>query len=218
MNKYTSIKMYNKSSAKGRLLMAFLMVMGFLCVFVGKSYVLAQFQYKPVDAHITFDCKKIIGVEGNIYQISIKSETSTAPVPEKDTVTVNNEGKGEFVLRLTEPGTYDYLLYQVKGSDENIKYDDTKYDVHVCVFSDADGKLSYSVAVNIADTDDKPESVEFKNAVAGDTRTTEAPPKIDPPDRKNVKTGDSSMVILMMIIAMMSLAGITVIVEKKLRK
>ncbi len=89
---------------------------------------------------------------------------------------------------ISEPGTYEYLLYQIKGSDENIIYDETQYDVHVSVLTDEDGKLTYSVAVTIADTDDKPESVEFKNDTAGAERTTEAPPaNINPPAKKQTK-------------------------------
>ncbi len=207
-----------KCSARGRLIMAFLMVMGILCVFGSSMTANAAFQYDPVEAHIAFDCKKIDGMEENIYQISIKSETDYAPVPEKNTVTVNDSGKGEFIVTISEPGNYEYLLYQIKGSDENIKYDDTKYDVHVSVLSDENGKLTYSVAVTLADTDDKPESVEFKNATAGADKTTEAPPeKINPPVNKQtkIKTGDEVRLAFAMIMAMIAIAGIITVVREK---
>lgn len=221
MKIFTSIKMYRKSSARGRLITAFLMVMSFLCIFGSKITANAEFQYKPVAAHITFDCKQIDGVEESIYQITIKSETDYSPVPENDTVTVNNSGKGEFVVNISEPGNYEYLLYQIKGSDENIKYDETKYDVHVSVLSDENGKLTYSVAVTLADTDVKPEGVEFKNNTAGADRTTEAPPaNINPPAKKQtkIKTGDEMRLIFVTIMAMIALAGIITIVREKKNK
>ena len=221
MNKYTSIKMYKKSSARGRLITAFLMVMSFLCIFGGKITANAAFQYEAVDAHITFNCKQIDGVEESVYQITIKSENENAPVPKQDIVKVDNSGKGEFVVSISEPGNYEYLLYQIKGSDENITYDETKYDVHVSVLSDENGKLTYSVAVTLADSDEKPESVEFKNNTAGADRTTEAPPaNINPPAKKQtkIKTGDEMRLIFVTIMAMIALAGIITIVREKKNK
>ena len=195
MNIYRFIKEYiqNKtSSSRGRLIVAFLMVMGFLCVFSGNITANASFQYKPVEARIAFDCKKIDGMDDNVYQISIKSDDANAPVPKNDTVIVNDSGKGEFVLTLTEPGTYEYLLYQVKGSDEKISYDETQYDVYVLVESDENGVLTYMVSVTIADTDDKPENVIFQNDNVGSDNVTppdDTPSKdenpVDPPSTPN---------------------------------
>ena len=149
----------NRIFTKGRHIVALLIVMGFLCIFGSRTTAKADFKYTPVEAHISFDCKEIDGIDGNVYKISIKSQTDYAPTPEQDTVTINDSGKGEFIVNIEEPGTYVYRLYQEKGSEDNIVYDDTEYDVHVCVMSDDNGNLAYSVAVTLADSAEKPESV-----------------------------------------------------------
>lgn len=198
--------------------------MGFLCSFAGGFSANAAFQYKPVEAHISFDCKKADGVEAATYQISIKSETESSPIPEKDVVTVDSSGKGEFVVKITEPGNYKYLLYQIKGSNKNIKYDETKYDVHVNVVSSENGELTYSVSVTFADTDDKPESVKFQNVTVGSELSTEAPPaKIDTPDntvptdkkQAKITTGDEAKIVLMTIVAVLAFAGVITIIKSK---
>ena len=154
----------NRIFTKGRHIVALLIVMGFLCIFGSRTTAKADFKYTPVEAHISFDCKEIDGIDGNVYKISIKSQTDYAPTPEQDTVTINDSGKGEFIVNIEEPGTYVYRLYQEKGSEDNIVYDDTEYDVHVCVMSDDNGNLAYSVAVTLADSAEKPESVLFMNS------------------------------------------------------
>ncbi len=221
-----------RSSTRGRrinrLMTAFLVVMGFLCAFVSDFSAKAAFQYNPVKAHIAFDCKKTDGVEEAVYQISIKSDAESAPIPEKDTVTVNNSGKGEFVINITEPGNYKYTLFQIKGSDENIKYDETKYDVHVNVLTNENGDLTYSVFVTYADTDDKPESVEFQNVAVGSERSSEdttetipnkedTPENIVPTENKSAKitTGDETKLVLMMVIGVLAFAGVITIIKSK---
>lgn len=180
MIKYTVRKSNSNvftSSTVRRLVTAFIMVMSFLCVIGEKCAVHADYLYKPVDAHITFICQGIEGIEGGQYRISIKSETGLEPLPSQEVITVNEDGKGEFILHITEPGTYDYQVYQIKGSDKEVLYDDTKYDVHVFVMSDENGKLEYTVAVNISNTDQKPDTVEFKNIAANTTtEATTVPP------------------------------------------
>lgn len=206
MSKYTFLKSNNRfhsSSAMRRLVTAFIIVMSFLCVFIDKSTVYADYLYKPVDAHITFTCRRVEGINGGKYQISIKSGTVEGPLPAKDIITVDEDGKGEFILHITEPGTYDYQVYQIKGSDKDVIYDETKYDVHVFVTSNENGMLEYTVAVNISNTDQKPDEVEFKNVAV------EIPPenKLVPPD-KSVETGDdfgSGLIMLMLLTAMVGI-------------
>ena len=211
MFKYTFLKSNNRfhsSSAMRRLVTAFVIVMSFLCVFIDKCTVYADYLYKPVDAHITFTCQGIEGINGGKYQISIKAGSVEGPLPAKDIITVDENGKGEFVLHITEPGTYDYQVYQIKGSDKDVIYDETKYDVHVFVTSNENGMLEYTVAVNISNTDQKPDAVEFKNAAV------EIPTenKLVPPD-KSVETGDDfgpGLILLMLLTAMVGIAVILI--------
>ena len=202
------------SSTVRRLVTAFIMVMSFLCVIGEKCVVRADYLYRPVDAHISFICQGIEGIEGGQYRISIKSETGLEPLPSQEVITVNEDGKGEFILHITEPGTYDYQVYQIKGSDKEVLYDDTKYDVHVFVLSDENGKLEYTVAVNISNTDQKPDTVEFKNIAANTTtEATTVPPTST--NTQSAKTGDETAVgflVLMLIIASM---GIIILLHKR---
>ena len=167
MKIYNRSKQFNKGiytcSAMRRLFEASLIVLGLLCVFWNTN-VLRAFSYEEITARITFVCQKTEGLKNNSYQICIKPESGNVPVPDKDTIAIDDSGQGEFLLKLTEPGTYNYLLYENKGSEKEIDYDDAKYEIHVFVTSDNNGKLEYSVSVTYADSDTKPsEGVSFKN-------------------------------------------------------
>ena len=171
----------DRSSAIRRLIIASLMVMGFFGIFWNRN-VVRGFNYTPIDAHITFVCQKVEDIKNNKYHICINSESANAPAPDKEMITIDDEGKGEFLIHITEPGNFDYLLYQNKDSEKDIKYDEAKYEVHVFVTSDDNGKLSYQVSINLADTATKPEVVIFKNSSTkkpetpeSEVPTTEAP-------------------------------------------
>lgn len=206
------------SSTVRRLVTAFIMVMSFLCVIGEKCAVHADYLYKPVDAHITFICQGIEGIEGGQYRISIKSETGLAPLPSQEVITVDEDGKGEFILHITEPGTYEYQVYQIKGADTDVVYDDTKYDVHVYVISNEDGNLEYSVAVNISNTDQKPDSVEFKNIAADKTTETTTEATTVPPTNtsaQSAKTGDETAVGFLVLMLIIASIGIIILLHKR---
>ncbi len=133
---------------------------------IQNSLVMAQNEYVPIEAVIQFDCAYAQHVENNKYKITIENEDASAPMPKNDTVEVNESGEGSFAITITEPGTYDYLVYQIEGDDDSITYDNTVYEVHVAVINDDKGELIYTVAVNIANTDQKPEKLSFRNITA----------------------------------------------------
>ena len=126
--------------------------------------------YEPVEAVIPFDCINKEGVKNASFRIRMKAEKQGVPVPQNSLITLDKAGKGEFRITVSEPGTYVYRVFQEKGSDTAVRYDDTKYDVHVCVLNGEDDKLIYTVSVNYADTDVKPTTLAFENAVASDRR------------------------------------------------
>ena len=200
------MKIYNKSkqlnkgihtySAMRRLFVASLIVLGFMCVFWNGN-VLRAFSYEEITARITFVCQKAEGLKNNSYQICIKPESGNVPVPDKDTIVIDDSGQGEFLLKLTEPGTYDYLLYENKGSEKEIDYDDAKYEIHVFVTSDNNGKLEYSVSVTFANSDLKPsEGVSFKNKASEGGKkqdpTTEETPTEEVTTEKETTEDDGS--------------------------
>ena len=115
MKIYNRSKQFNKGiytcSAMRRLFEASLIVLGLLCVFWNTN-VLRAFSYEEITARITVVCQKTEGLKNNSYQICIKPESGNVPVPDKDTIAIDDSGQGEFLLKLTEPGTYNYLLYE----------------------------------------------------------------------------------------------------------
>ncbi|MBR0145123.1 MAG: hypothetical protein IJM25_00485 [Eubacterium sp.] len=199
--------------------LAFLMC-GLICLFSWKWDIHAEGYYTPVDATIPFVCYTVEGAESD-FQIQIKSESVGAPLPIEDTIHIDQEGQGTFKIKLTEPGTFDYLVYEIEGTDDTVHYDNTRYDVHVYVTSDEEDRLDYMVAVNYENTDEKPAKVEFKNDIKGQRRpteetteeiteemttegTTEKPPT-------NVKTGDDTSLTLLITLCTVSASGILAI-------
>ena len=231
----------NTCSAMRRHFVAFLIVLGLLCIFWNGN-VLRAFNYDEVKARITFVCQKIDGLKNNSYQICIKPESGSNPVPDKDTIVIDGSGNGEFLITLTEPGTYDYLLFQKKGSEKGITYDDAEYEVHVFVTSDDNGKLNYSVTVTYANSDMKPtEGAEFKNEDSNGSNTQEPSTQqrtteqdvseetteektteedVDPAKvtKKKILTEDKALILFMGIMVVMSLAGIAVVVRAKIKE
>lgn len=104
--------------------LSILMVLLVICVGTVSVY---AYQYGKVDAIIAFDC---IEPKDNInvtYCICIKSDNESSPMPVNDTVDIDQSGQGEFRIEITESGTFVYRLYQIKGTDVNVTYDDTEY-------------------------------------------------------------------------------------------
>ena len=144
-------------------ILSFMLLIGSFMLPMGGGRVNAQSMYAPIDAVIVFECDASKQLEENRYQITIKGEADGIPTPQQSTLDVDAPGKGSFTVRVTEPGTYDYLLFQVKGGSEKVIYDSTVYEVHVFVISNDMNELEYSVSVNIADTDIKPDALKFQN-------------------------------------------------------
>ena len=202
------------TSTFGRICKAGLLIIALFGMYFCQIRVNAENAYTPVDAVIRFECESVKEADME-YRIRIRTENENIPLPDRDTIRINNEGQGSFHLQLTEPGTYDYLVYQEIGTDDSIRYDETKYDIHVFVTENEAGILDYSVAVNLAGTDKKPEKVTFRNELKNATRptetteedteeTTEKPPT-------NVQTGDDTSLTLLITLCTVSASGILAI-------
>ena len=193
-----------------------LLMCGLLGLFSWKWDIHAEGYYTPVDATISFVCNAEEGVESD-FQIQIRSESFGAPLPDEDSIHIDQRGQGTFHIVLTEPGTFDYLVYEIEGADETVRYDKTRYDIHVYVTSTEEDRLEYMVAVNYENTDEKPAKVEFINDVKGQRRTTEETTEEittestteRPPS--NVKTGDDTSLTLLITICTASASGILAI-------
>jgi len=219
-------KVERRSLAAGKF---FLGMAGLLCLLfvsvLASLSVFAEGKYTPVDAVIPFVCYAVEDAETE-YRISIKAKENTSPVPDQDVIRLDEGGQGSFRICLTEPGTYDYLVYELRGEDDTIKYDDTKYDIHVFVTGDDTDKLEYTVAVNYADTDKKPEKVTFQNDVKSGRRDTEEVTEEVTEERtersteqesRTSQTGDDTALTLLFILGGIAVVGILVVVILKIR-
>lgn len=124
--------------------------------------------YSTIEAIIPVSCLDILDSDQHIYQIAIESEDDTAPQPKSNILTVTDDGMGEFIIEITEPGTYLYKIYEKLGTDEDITYDNTIYDVTLFVINDNKNGLIYSVSVNISGNSSKSDRVFFKDIISGD--------------------------------------------------
>ena len=85
--------------------------------------------YTPLDAVIPFSCEKADIEDGATYEFVIEPLDDVSPAPKQGTVTIEGSGTGAFTVEITEPGTYQYKVYEKKGSNSDIIYDETVYTV-----------------------------------------------------------------------------------------
>ena len=172
----------------GMVLLAML-VCGLFCIpgcisVMGRiSVVSAEGAYKPIKVEIPFECLGNVELSEGSYIIKIKGMDETCPIPEKDSIVVT-DGEGSFFVTITEPGNYTYRVYQVKGDEKDVVYDETVYDIHINVMNKEDSESSdnteedlseliFYMSVNYANTDKKPVMIMFENAPSYEKRTDE---------------------------------------------
>ena len=64
------------------------------------------------------------------------------PMPEQNQIQIGATGSGTFdSILYTTPGDYEYHIRQLSGTDQNITYDATEYDVTVRVTNAENGGL-----------------------------------------------------------------------------
>ena len=120
--------------------------------------------YEKIDAVIPVYCDDY-GKGGHTYIIEIAPESSDAPAPNGDSITIESGKSGEFVITADEPGTFVYTVKETIGTDEGVEYDKSVFDVSLFV-ADKDDKLEYAIAVTKAGTDEKPDRLRFSNGGA----------------------------------------------------
>jgi len=158
-----------------------MLVCGLFCILGGVLWfntsalrVRAEGLYSPLKVEISFECMKNIKLSNGSYTIGIYPTDESCPLPEQEKININ-DGVGSFFITFTEPGNYTYLVYQEKGDDDDVIYDETVYEVHINVMdekwdseesgSSEDGliELVAYMSVNYAGTDKKPQLIEFEN-------------------------------------------------------
>lgn len=98
--------------------------------------------YETIEAIIPVSCLEILDGETHIYEIVIETENDISPQPKSNTLTIMDNGTGEFTIEITEPGTYVYKIYEKSGVNTNIIYDDTVYYVTVFVTNTEEDNLN----------------------------------------------------------------------------
>ncbi len=153
--------------------------------------------YDPVTVQIPVYCDKVSNTPKANYEIHMDTVSAGAPAPASDTITVDAAKVGYFELTVNEPETLQYRIYQKKGSEGSIKYDDKVYDVYVCVVNDANNELTYTLSVTLAGSATKPDHVGFTNikkTTPQPSEETPPPASEEPPKKKSgassSKTGD----------------------------
>ena len=127
--------------------------------------------FTTVDAIVQVDCMAVKDSQGMTYTIVLEPLNEESPKPTNDTMRVMEDGTGRFHIRISEPGTYKYKLYEKKGTNKHVQYDSTVYTVSVYVEASANNELVYSVSVTNGVSTNKMERVEFENIVLGETET-----------------------------------------------
>ncbi|SEF71087.1 pilin isopeptide linkage domain-containing protein [Eubacterium ruminantium] len=211
------------------MILTVMLACGFCCVL---RSVAAEGAYKPLEIEINFECIENLKLPAGSYNIEISPGKEEFPVPDKNVVRIN-DGAGSFNLTILEPGDYTYLVFQQKGSDEDVIYDDTVYEIHITVMNknteedtqaveDGREELIYYMSVNYAGTDKKPEYIEFVNESAGvGTETTETTTESSTDGSSEgssdgVKTGDSTDIGFLMSVMGISAAAVFILIFLKI--
>ncbi len=135
----------------------------FFCVFGAFD----SYAYETMNALIPVSLSEDSAGE-QVYTIMLEAETAGVPMPESVSLSLANEESGFFEIPLTEPGTYNYLVYELEGGDELIDYDTRVYGVTLFVEDNGEGALVYTVVANANDSAAKSEQIEFRNNVLGE--------------------------------------------------
>ncbi|MBR5166393.1 MAG: hypothetical protein IKW87_12695 [Ruminococcus sp.] len=135
----------------------------FFCLFGGAD----ASAYENVLAEIPVSCSAD-SVAEQVYTINLEAVTKGAPMPERASVELTKDEQECFGIPLTEPGTFSYRIYQIKGSNEYIDYDTKVYGVTLFVENDGEDGLLYSLVADADGNGSKSESIEFCNYVLGE--------------------------------------------------
>lgn len=145
-----------------------------LSLFVLLSGTQTAFAYGTIRVNIPVECLAVYGNHTHTYELRIETESENAPEPVSNILTITEESTGAFEIELTEPGTYHYSIYEVAGSDANIQYDSSRYNIVVYAENNEDDELCYSIIAFRAGSESKAGKIAFQDTGLSDTKTTTA--------------------------------------------
>ena len=127
--------------------------------------------YETVDAVIPVFCHELTAGEQHSYDIIIEPADVSLPMPESSIITVDSGENAVFSIDISEPGTYDYRVYELSGTDERVEYDDTVYLVSIFAENDNSGGLRTAVSAKDEKTGLKVRDIEFIDSAEEQTTT-----------------------------------------------
>lgn len=130
--------------------------------------------YEAVNVKIPVNCVDVTDRESQTYTIRIKPETPYAPEPLSDTLVIKEDETGFFDLSVTEPGTFDYKIYETAGDNDGIKYDEHVYTVSLFAENDDSNGLRCAIVANTGENESKSVEIVFSNTVINSGRDDKA--------------------------------------------
>lgn len=145
------------------------------------------------------------------FIISLKG--ADEPMPAVSSLQIIGTGSGAFgPITYTQPGDYEYQVYQETGNNKDIVYDKNVYDVTVRIVWDANDELTAEVWTSREGEDEKQGQILFSNQwIKTETPVKEETPTPTPAVKKAaksiIKTGDSQQIEKYLLLAL-SAAGV----------
>lgn len=119
--------------------------------------------YEKEHLEIPVMCLDVEGLEDHIYRVTITTEDPLAPLPQTDTLQINQNGRGQFEIDIDQPGTFVYNIFETEGDEDDIEYEQTVYTVTVYVETNANDELLYSVTAAVNGMPVKSEEIQFQD-------------------------------------------------------
>lgn len=149
---------------------------------VSATFLLVLFCF-PVFAMNTVEAKVPVTIEGGGTAVIVP--TVNSPIPTETEIYVKDGHTGYFIIYITEPGTYSYIISVVKEASSGKRYTPEYYDVVVSGLVNDAGELYTVTVVTRRGGDNKTDLAEFKvdkgwepdeTTVPDDESTTVPPP------------------------------------------
>lgn len=144
--------------------------------------------------------------------VKLEAVTPDAPMPEKDVISLAANKTDSYQITFLKPETYVYKAYQIDKTNSKITYDDTEYEIEVCIFYNDDNVLSGNVVVKGSKDKLKVATMHFDNKKIVDP----APPGQN--TNTNTGTGAPVLGIVILCASIAALAALIIGFTKKNKK
>lgn len=183
---------------------------------------------EPVDAIVPVSCSAEGSTES--FAVSIEGDSGFKASPER--LELRDGESKTFTIQINLPGDYKYKIYQEKGIEKNMEYDNSVYQAEIFVTEDENEKLNAETVVFTKGSSEKSAKCEFVNNVIknedggsqggsgsnGGSSGSSATVKGDTSGTARVKTGVETNELLYAGIGMAGMLTAAIVVKKKNRK